>query len=127
VDDSILQKRGRLTDEEWERMRRHPDIGAQILKPVPQLKDAALIVRHHHERFDGHGYPSGLAGEEIPVGARILAVADAFSAMVDQRVYKEPVSRRAALEELITCAGSQFDPRVVEAFIRLLERGEVAG
>ncbi|MCL4309425.1 MAG: HD domain-containing protein [Actinomycetota bacterium] len=127
VDDSILQKRGSLTDEEWERMRRHPDIGAQILKPVPQLKNAALIVRHHHERFDGHGYPSGLAGEEIPVGARILAVADAFSAMVDQRVYKEPVSRRAALEELITCAGSQFDPRVVEAFIRLLERGEIAG
>ena len=126
VDDSILQKRGSLTDEEWERMRRHPDIGAQILKPVPQLKNAALIVRHHHERFDGHGYPSGLAGEEIPVGARILAVADAFSAMVDQRVYKEPVSRRAALEELITCAGSQFDPRVVEAFIRLVERGEIA-
>lgn len=118
VPDAILQKASALDPDEWEQMRRHPEIGEQIISPIPRLAGAARVVRHHHERYDGSGYPDGLAGESIPLGARVLSVVDAFSAMMDQRIYKEARSPEEALCELKKHAGTQFDPRVVDTFLR---------
>jgi HD-GYP domain-containing protein (c-di-GMP phosphodiesterase class II) len=123
VSDSILGKPAKLDADEWSVMRQHPAIGARILAPVPRLAGAARIVRHHHERYDGGGYPDGLAGETIPLGARVLTVVDSYSAIVDKRVYKEARSREHAIAELKRNAGTQFDPRVVEVFLRLMESG----
>ncbi|MHB9052367.1 MAG: HD domain-containing phosphohydrolase, partial [Thermoleophilia bacterium] len=123
VPDSILNKPGKLTDEEWVQMRAHTAIGADILKPVPRLRGAADIVRHHHERYDGNGYPDGLAGADIPIGARILTAVDSYSAMVDKRSYKAARPHEDAVAELKRCAGSQFDPRVVDAFLVLFDCG----
>ncbi|MCL4310564.1 MAG: HD domain-containing protein [Actinomycetota bacterium] len=123
VPDSILNKPGKLNDEEWAQMRGHAAIGADILKPVPRLKGAADIVRHHHERYDGNGYPDGLAGEDIPIGARILTTVDSYSAMVDKRSYKAARPHEDAAAELRRCAGTQFDPRVVDALLGLFKRG----
>ena len=117
VPDSILDKPGPLTDDEWDFMRTHTIVGERILNAAPALADAARIVRSTHERYDGWGYPDGLSGEEIPLGARIIAVCDAFDAMVSPRPYRTPVSESEAVEELTRCSGSQFDPHVVEAFI----------
>ncbi|HEX9077812.1 MAG TPA: GAF domain-containing protein, partial [Anaerolineae bacterium] len=119
VPDAILQKQGLLTTAEWEEMRRHPEVGEQIIKPIPRLMGAAGVVRHHHEHYDGSGYPDGLAGEAIPLGARILAVADAYGAIVDKRVYKQAQSHEGALAEIARHAGTQFDPLVVEAFFKI--------
>jgi HD-GYP domain-containing protein (c-di-GMP phosphodiesterase class II)/sensor domain CHASE-containing protein len=124
IPDSLLQKPGKFNQQEWLLMKRHPDIGAQILMPVPRLAGAAQIVRHHHERFDGDGYPAGLAGEAIPIGARILAVADSYSAIVDKRVYKEAFTHEEAIAELKRCSGTQFDPMVLAIFLELVESGE---
>lgn len=123
VPDSILNKPGKLNDEEWVQMRAHAAIGADILKPVPRLAGAADIVRYHHERYDGNGYPDGLAGEDIPVGARILTTVDSYSAMVDRRSYKAARPHEAAVTELKRCAGAQFDPRTVDAFLGLFDHG----
>ncbi|MBI5303171.1 MAG: GAF domain-containing protein [Chloroflexi bacterium] len=119
VPDAILQKSSELDGDEWQKMRQHPIIGEQILAPVPRLAGAARIVRHHHERFDGAGYPDGLAGEAIPIGARILTVVDAYSAITDRRVYKRARSHQLAVTELERHADTQFDPRIVEIFVRL--------
>ncbi len=123
VPDAVLRKPAKLDAAEWEEMRQHPIIGAWILAPVPRLAGAARIVRHHHERYDGKGYPDGLAGEAIPLGARILTVVDSYSAIVDQRVYKAARSHAEAVAELKRHAGTQFDPHIVQVFLRLLERG----
>jgi HD-GYP domain-containing protein (c-di-GMP phosphodiesterase class II) len=117
VPDAILQKPSHLNPIEWEQMREHPTIAAQILAPIPYLANAAQIVRHHHEHYDGKGYPDGLAGDAIPLGARILTVVDSYSAITDRRVYKEARSHADALSELRKHAGTQFDPRVVDIFI----------
>lgn len=117
IPDAILQKPSRLDPAEWAQMREHPSIGVRILAPVPHLASAAQIVRHHHERYDGKGYPDGLAGEAIPLGARILTVVDSYSAITDRRVYKEARSHAEAVSELRKHAGTQFDPRVVEVFL----------
>ena len=117
VPDAVLQKPTRLDAAEWAQMRQHPVIGAEILAPVPQLAGAAEIVRHHHERFDGKGYPDGLAGDAIPLGARILTVVDSYSAITDKRVYKDARPPSDAVAELRRYAGTQFDPRVVDAFL----------
>ncbi len=122
VPDAILHKKGPLTEEEWAVMRRHPIIGAEIVGQIKKLAPAAAIVRHHHERYDGQGYPDGLKGEAIPLGARILAVVDAYGAIVDRRPYKDARPHEEAVAELRRGAGTQFDPRVVEAFLRVLER-----
>ena len=98
-------------------MRRHTIIGERILGSAPALRPVARIVRSSHERFDGEGYPDGLAGEDIPLGARIVAVCDAFHAMISDRPYRAALSEREAMAELQRFAGSQFDPRVVEAFL----------
>lgn len=121
--DSILNKPGKLNEEEWVQMRAHAAMGADILKPVPRLAGAADIVRHHHERYDGNGYPDGLAGENIPIGARILTTVDSYSAMVDRRSYKAARPHEDAEAELRRCTGTQFDSRVVDAFLGLFERG----
>jgi HD-GYP domain-containing protein (c-di-GMP phosphodiesterase class II) len=120
VPEAILRKPGPLTDDEWAIMHQHPDIGAHILEQVPWLAPAVPIVRYHQERWDGTGYPHGLAGHTIPLEARILAVADAFAAMTDERLYRQALSPEQALEELRKGAGSQFDPQVVEALIQLV-------
>lgn len=125
VPDTILQKPAPLDSDEWQQIRRHPEIGAQILAPIPRLAAATRIVRHHHERFDGSGYPDGLRGEEIPLGARILTVVDAFTAMLDPRVYKAARTIEEAVAELQKHSGTQFDPQIVEIFLRLLARGEI--
>ncbi len=122
VPDAILRKAGPLDRQEWDIIRRHPAIGAEILSSVKRLEGAARIVRHHHERMDGRGYPDGLAGEAIPLGSRILSVVDSFIAMTDRRVYRAPKSVREALEELDRHAGLQFDPQVVAVFKRVLQR-----
>ncbi|MBI3915317.1 MAG: GAF domain-containing protein [Chloroflexi bacterium] len=123
VPDSILKKPAKLDADEWKIMRQHPEIGARILAPISRLVQAARIVRHHHERVDGKGYPDGLSGETIPLGARILTIVDSYSAIMDKRVYKEARSQDEALTELKKHAGTQFDPHIVEIFLQLLERG----
>jgi HD-GYP domain-containing protein (c-di-GMP phosphodiesterase class II) len=114
---TILNKPGPLTDEEWDVMRMHPEWGARIIEPVPALAGARELVIACHEHFDGTGYPLGLAGEEIPLGARIILTCDAYHAMTSDRVYRKAMGRDKALAEIRRCAGSQFDPRVAEALV----------
>ncbi len=123
IADAILLKPGPLTPEEWDEMRRHPEIGAQILEHAG-MDDIAGWVRTHHERLDGKGYPLGLTAEEVPIEARILAVADAYEAMTAERPYRTAVTGAAARDELTRCAGTQFDPAVVTAFLTILDDGE---
>ncbi|HXW58328.1 MAG TPA: diguanylate cyclase [Solirubrobacteraceae bacterium] len=121
IPDEIVTKPGPLSDQEWEFMRQHTVIGEQIIAAAgPSLERIGPLVRASHERWDGTGYPDGLAGEEIPLGARIIVVCDSFHAMMDERVYKPAMSLPDALAELRRCAGSQFDPQLVEVFCRLV-------
>jgi len=122
VPDAILDKPGPLDPVEWSFMRRHPLIGERILLAAPALRPVARLVRSSHERWDGGGYPDALRGDEIPLGARIVAVCDAFDAMTTERPYREPIPEAEAIAELRQCAGTQFDPMVVEAFCRVLDR-----
>jgi putative nucleotidyltransferase with HDIG domain len=117
--DAILLKPGRLTDEEMAIMRRHCERGYEMVSKIPFLREAAEIVYAHQERFDGTGYPRGLRAEEIPLGARIFAVADALDAMTSDRPYRKGTAFAAATEEIIRCSGRQFDPQIVEVFLSL--------
>ncbi len=119
IPDHVLHKPGNLSPAEWELIKSHPQKGAEIVLMVSNLEHIAMLVLAHHERFDGTGYPYGLAGQRIPLGARILTVVDAYSAMVDGRVYRAPLQHAQAIEELRRCSGTQFDPMVVEAFFSL--------
>jgi len=123
--ESVLNKRGDLTAEEYAMIRRHPATGDRILAHIDFLRDARLAVRHHHERIDGKGYPDGLAGNQIPLIARIVAVADAFDAMTTTRTYSDPISLDEAIANLEQKAGAQFCPHVVGAFVSLLRDGRV--
>ncbi|HEY9054570.1 MAG TPA: HD domain-containing phosphohydrolase [Rectinemataceae bacterium] len=116
VEDRILKKRGSLSDEEWIGMRAHTEIGYRIAMSSPDLSHIAPYILAHHERWDGSGYPKGLKGEEIPLAARILAIADAYDAMTSQRYYRDPLGRERALDEIVGNAGSQFDPDLVKLF-----------
>ena len=116
IPDAILNKPGPLNDSEWEFVRRHSEIGERIVAAAPALGEVAPLVRSTHERFDGSGYPDGLAAHEIPLAARIVAVCDAYDAMITQRPYQRAMDPAAALQELRRCAGTQFDPDVVDAF-----------
>ncbi len=120
VPERVLLKPMMLDDEEWEIMRCHPELGEQIVERIPALRAAAPAIRHHHERFDGDGYPDGLSSAEIPIEARIVAVADTFSAMTQIRPYASPRTAEDALHELRRCAGSQFDPAIVAALEAVL-------
>jgi response regulator RpfG family c-di-GMP phosphodiesterase len=120
IPDSILSKPGALDAEEWEVMRTHPEIGARIVASAPSLAHIADLIRSHHERYDGQGYPDGLSGDEIPVSAAIIGVCAAFVAMMRHRPYSDAITVAEALAELRRCAGTQFDPRVVESFCRML-------
>ncbi len=113
----ILRKPGRLTEEEFAEVRRHPTAGAQMLETLPQLRAVIPSVLHHHERWDGDGYPHGRRGDEIPLEARILAVADAFDAMTSPRAYRPALTTDDALAEVERCAGSQFDPAIARTFL----------
>lgn len=124
IPDEILLKCGPLDEEEWKIMKRHPVIGAEIVLKVSNLNYIADLIYSHHERFDGSGYPKGIKGEQIPLGARILAVVDAYSAMTDGRIYKPAIPHRDALCELIQCAGREFDPQVVDAFLEIFTKKE---
>ncbi len=121
----ILYKPGPLTDEEWEVMRRHPVDGADVLERIASLKEMAHNVRHHHERFGRARFPEGLKGENIPIGARIAAVVDAFDAMISNRPYRKAMSVKDAIEELRRNRGTQFDPQVVDTLIALYEEGKL--
>ena len=121
VPDSILNKPGPLTAEEWQEMRKHPAIGYEMLRDVKFLSAAAEIVYSHHERYDGKGYPKGLKSEDVPLGSRIFAVADAFDAMTSDRPYRRALDWRKAREEILTNSGVQFDPKVVEAFLECID------
>lgn len=121
VPDHILRKPGPLTENEWELMRQHPDIGQEILEHIKVLHLEQNMVRHHHERYDGKGYPDRLKGEEIPIYSRILSVADSFHAMVSDRPYRKALSTEVAVEELKKNSGTQFDPKLVETFIQALQ------
>jgi putative nucleotidyltransferase with HDIG domain len=125
ISDGILHKPGKLDDHEWAEMKRHPELGARILEHA-NLRDIAAWVRAHHERVDGRGYPAALAADEIPVEARILAVADAYEAMTADRPYRRALSAEVAQEELRRNAGGQFDPAVVDAFLGVLADGGAA-
>ncbi len=120
VPDSILLKAGKLTDEEYMIIKNHPTIGENILKPIMLLDKERRIVQCHHERWDGKGYPTGLKGEDIPYLARIMAVVDSFDAMTNNRPYRSAMSKEKALEELIVNKNTQFDPDIVEAYIKIL-------
>jgi len=117
--DSILLKRGKLTDEEMSIMKEHCERGYEMVRKIPFLREAAEIVYAHQERFDGSGYPRGLRGEEIPLGARIFAIADSLDAMTSDRPYRKGTTFSAATEEIARCAGLQFDPQIVEEFLAM--------
>jgi diguanylate cyclase (GGDEF)-like protein len=122
IPDSILKKKDPLTPTEWEYIKAHPRVGVEILRHVPDLSPCLPAILHHHERFDGSGYPSGLAGEAIPIEARILAVVDAYEAITSRRSYRSESAKTEVVQELRRCAGTQFDPQVVSVFCQLLEQ-----
>jgi putative two-component system response regulator len=121
ISEAILRKPGKLSPEEWEEIRRHPTSGADMIRDIPYLAPAIPIIRYHHERWDGKGYPEGLSGDAIPIGARIVSVADAFDAMTTDRPYSPARPPQEAYEEIISRSGTQYDPSVVAAFQRAWE------
>ncbi len=125
VSDVILKKPGRLTDEEWIEMRRHPIIGEQICRPLAASREFAPIVRHHHERWDGRGYPDRLKGDDIPIGARIVGLVDAFDAITHGRPYRAARSTEEAIKVLARGSGRHFDPDLVERFAGMVAREEL--
>jgi putative nucleotidyltransferase with HDIG domain len=128
VSDAVLEKPGPLTEEEWAVIKRHSDVGARMIEPIEILSGVVPVVRHHHEYYDGSGYPDGLGGEEIPLAARIVAAVDAYDVMMRGRPYHPQRStQEEALEELSRNARLQFDPLVVEALIRVRESERPSG
>jgi HD-GYP domain-containing protein (c-di-GMP phosphodiesterase class II) len=125
VPDSVLFKAGPLDEEERLLIRSHPVIGAGLIEGIATMCDIRTCILHHHERFDGSGYPDRLAGEQIPLGARIIAVADSFDAMTTDRPYRRGLGAEAAVNELFRGAGTQFDPRCMVAFVQLIRRGQI--
>jgi putative methionine-R-sulfoxide reductase with GAF domain len=120
ISESIINKSSRLTDNEFETIKTHPSRGASIIEPAKFLKEKLPLIKYHHERFDGKGYPDGLKGTDIPMLARIICVADSYDAMTSKRAYRDTMPRVEARNELIRCSGSQFDPKVVTAFLEVL-------
>jgi len=126
VEETVLNKPDKLTREEWSEMRRHPEIGYRILATASEFSEVADFILEHQERWDGKGYPRGLAGEDISIQARIIAVADAFDAMTSDRAYRKGLGLDAALQEIEKYAGSQFDPKIADVFTTMMRNGSVA-
>ena len=124
--DSILLADRKLTDDEWEIVKLHPEQGAKLVGRIEGYGPVAEIIHAHHERIDGRGYPNGLAGDQIPLGSRIISVADTYDVMTSRDSYRRPVSIEAAIVELRRVAGAQLDSEVVECFIAMVESGRVA-
>lgn len=124
IRDEVLNKPSRLTPEEYDLIKQHPLIAVQILQPLAVVQDIIPWIKHHHERYDGGGYPDGLAGENIPLGARIIALADSFDAMTSDRPYRRALPLEVALEEVRQGAGRQFDPQLAEVWLKLMKEGE---
>lgn len=122
IPDSILKKPGRLTEDEWKVMKTHSTIGERIALEAAEIKDIAHLILKHHERWDGTGYPLGLSGEEIPLECRVLAIADTFDAMTNDRPYRKAMSKEDAVKEIIRCKGTQFDPSLVDVFLRIVDQ-----
>jgi len=120
VPDQILNKKGPLTKKEWIMMKEHPVIGAQIVAPVKYLAPVSPIIQAHHEKYDGTGYPFGLTGDDIPLGSRILAVVDAYTAIRDKRIYSEAHTHEEAIAELRRSSGTQFDPKIIDIFCKTI-------
>lgn len=121
VDVNYIRKPGPLSDEEWQLMKKHPEVGANIIKPLAFMQQELFPVRHHHERIDGKGYPDGLLGDELSLLTKIITVADSYDAMTSKRIYKQNLDFKQAIAELHRCTGSQFDPEVVRVFVEVLE------
>jgi HD-GYP domain-containing protein (c-di-GMP phosphodiesterase class II) len=119
IPDAILNKPAKLTDDEYAQMKKHPEFGWAVLRHVPGMERASLMILHHHESFEGRGYPAGLRGEEIPIGSRIVSVIDSFDAMVSNRPYRNGLGVEEAISRLVGGRGTQFDPQVVDAFLPL--------
>lgn len=125
IDDAILRKSGKLTPEEYEKIKRHPEIGERIVSQMRFAPEVCPIIRHHHERWDGSGYPDGLKGEAIPIGARIVAIVDAYDAMMTNRPYRRALGRDETLRRLREGRGREWDPVLLDRFIDLIERGRL--
>lgn len=119
---SIITKPRRLTDEEWKMIREHPVLGAELIRPMAFLKNVLPMIRQDHERYDGKGYPDGLKEDEICIGARIIAITDSYDTMISGRSYRPPISKEEALEELKRCSGTQFDPKLIKVFLRIMSK-----
>jgi len=127
INELVLDKPDKLSDEEVEEIKKHPGISSRLLDPIKQLKDVVPAARHHHERYDGNGYPDSLAGEDIPILARILAVSDTFDAMSADRPYRKGRSIRFIIDEFNRCSGTQFDPKIVDIFLGMLGKSTLSG
>jgi len=126
IPDTILNKNSKLNDEEFAQIKKHPMIGVEIVLPYPALHGALPGIRHHHEKWDGNGYPDRISGLNIPLQARIIAICDTFDAMTEDRPYRKALTADMAVKELIRCSGTQFDPTLVPAFIyALAKKGEI--
>jgi len=122
IDEKLLNKRARLTKKEFDKIKRHPQIGIDIIRPIQALHDIIPFILYHHERWDGKGYPAGLKGEEIPMGARIISVADAYQALVSRRPYRKAYSKKEAMKIIGKESGTKFDPKIVETFLNILRK-----
>lgn len=120
--DQIINKPGKYTDYEYETMKNHAQIGACLAEPIKRPIDIAPLIRGHHERYDGWGYPNGLRGKDIPLGARIIGLVDSFNAKVERRSYREPLPLEEAVREIENASGRQFDPEVVKAFLDVMKK-----
>ncbi len=125
IPDSVLNKNGRLTDEEFGIIKSHTTMGAEILKDISTMEYATIVAKHHHERYDGHGYPDGLAGKDIPAPARLVCIVDSYDAMHSKRCYRDAIDKGLIREELLRCRGTQFDPEMLDAFIELMDANTV--
>ena len=122
ISEKILRKPAKLTPKEFKEIREHPLIGADIIRPIHMLHDILPFILYHHERWDGKGYPMGLKGEEIPIGARIISIADTWQALISNRPYRKAFASKEALEIMKECCGTQFDPDIASAFFKVLQR-----